>query len=254
MGVQQYDSAALKEYRHKAAQVAALRHELGNQIGQVEVSETQREFDKLTLSTQELYKFRAGLAPKDLFMATYNVTVINNHTVSLVIPKGCSRLQILEEAQRLVDGRDLICPAYLSRLQFQSSFTAESGRSEKICIDGHVEGLDAKNRWKQAQLATMRGLEMPAVEDLAVAFAVHWIATMQPLFGWYKDTSATVQDVTYLVRAWTGSLFFDRDGLDAVNVSDKYDVGSVAASARVYGGSRQSALVVPALVAKMEEF
>jgi hypothetical protein len=166
------------------------------------------------------------------FLSRYKVRVINDHTVSFVIPEGVSRIDILNEAQRLVqerDERDLIYPDQLEKWKQDEHFTNSVITSEEICIDGHVKGGGAKDRAAQEKFVADKGLVLANVEDLAVAFALHWVATGQPLFGWLNQSMGWC----YVVRGVGGSLNFRRDGLSADNESGYEAYGNIAVSARV---------------------
>ena len=66
------------------------------------------------------------------------------------------------------------------------------------------------------------------LEDLAVAFAINWIATGGPLFGWYDKSIPW----SYVVRAAGGELDFRSDGLvvNGIHAFDSDD--NVAVSSR----------------------
>lgn len=184
MTTRHYDSEALRQYRQKAAELAELRNGLEKRVGELPLSETQNEMNSLMLRTKELDEFRARLGPSQVFLATYGVEVINDHTVSFVLPKGCSRIEILDQAQKLVSDRTLIKPIDLVNFRKNQHFTCKSTVSERICIDGFVESSYAKSREEQVELLDSRGLELAKFEDVAVAFALHWMAAKVPLFGW----------------------------------------------------------------------
>ncbi len=170
------------------------------------------------------------LTPRDLFVAKYNIQVHGPHEVSFVLPKGVSRYEMLREAQGLGlrNNRDLVYPDRLETWQKDPVFQKSSDAPERIRIDGHVQGGDGKKRATQEALVKSRGLTLPSLEDLAAAFVAHYVATGEPLFGWFDNNS-----YTYVVRAAGGALDFNRHGL---NVCDIYDDGGysyVAVAARV---------------------
>jgi hypothetical protein len=200
----QYVSEALQQYRKKGAEIAELRNELNRKIGSLEPSEAQKEFDRFVVRTEEFEQLRAQLEPKDLFMAKYGVIVINDHTVSFVLPKGCSRIEMLQEASELANAAGLLDRWVLASWSVQERFTEVATESERICIDGHVEGMDSKTRKEQTSFLSGKGLVMPSLEDLAVAFALHWVATGEPLFGWMNDSWTS----SYEIRAESGALAF----------------------------------------------
>jgi hypothetical protein len=230
MAIEQYDSKALENYRKKAAELAELREDVGQKIGALEPTKAQREFDKLVLRTRELDELRARLEPKDLFMITYGVRVINVSTVSFVIPKGCSRLEILQEARSL-DGNDgLISTKELTRWAEDGRFrfTERAMSSERICIQGHVAGAWSQPRRMQVDFLSRHGLAIASREDLAVAFAVHWVATQSPL-GWLLSEKTC----SYRIRDASGALRYNHGSLAAIVLHDEIDDYDVKVAARI---------------------
>jgi hypothetical protein len=131
---------------------------------------------------------------------------------------------MLREAQGLIaerDDRDLVCPTRLKRWKDAKTFQATTTTPERIQIDGHVDGGDAKNRADQEALLNNKGLPQANIEDSAAAFVAFYVATGKDLF---EDK---------VVRAAGGALFFLSNGLNvhAVDVDDSN--GDVAVASRV---------------------
>jgi hypothetical protein len=101
-----HDQKKLEEYRERAAALHDLSKGVEERMGRAAESgkmEGAREaLGELKLKTKEFEDFRGTLTPAEIFVARYNVEVVNDHTVSVVIPKGISRIEILQEAQKLV--------------------------------------------------------------------------------------------------------------------------------------------------------
>jgi len=227
-----HDPQKLHEYREKAAALHDLSKGVEERMGKAAESgviEAAREaLGELTLKTKEFEEFRKSLTPVEIFLANYNVEVVNDHTVSFVVPRGVAPIEILREAQGLVVDRDLIRPPQLERLDKDPKFTTEAANSERICIDGHVPNSTDKTRTQQEALVGKENL--PSLEHLAVAFAVNWIATREPLFGWYNKN-----EWSYVVRAAGGALYFDSDGLSVNVIDDVNSYAHVAVSSRAPG-------------------
>lgn len=202
------------DLRAAAARIGALRQELGVLLGDasqqgdlVAVEQLHRTF----MQEAAIYDgLKAAVGPTGIFLAKYGVEVTSAHTVSFVIPKGHSRLEILHEAQALVEERELIAPEALKTWAVDDSFTSSAKDSELLHIDGHVDNLLHFTRPQQEEMLAGRGLGMPTLQDLAVAFATFYVATGQPLFLWYHEE----QGWSYAVRARAGVLIFDESGLD----------------------------------------
>lgn len=231
MATEQYDSKALESYRKKAAELAELREDVGQKIGALEPTKAQREFDKLVLRTRELDELRARLEPKDLFMITYGVTVTNFSTVSFVIPKGCSRLEILQEARSLEGNDGLISTKELMRWAEDGRFrfTKRAMSSERIRIQGHVPAAWSQPRRMQVDFLSRHGLAIASREDLAVAFAVHWVATQSPLGGWFGPEKTC----SYRMRDASGALRYRHGSLEAIVLHDEIDDYDVTVAARI---------------------
>jgi hypothetical protein len=184
---------------------------------------------ELNLRTKEFEDFRGTLTAAEIFLARYNVEVVNEHTVSFVIPKGVSRIEILQEAQALVTDRDLIWPDQLAEWITDPKFTTEATTSELVCIDGHVPKSTNKTRSQQEALVGKEN--PPTLEDLAVAFAVNWIVTGESLFGWYDKSISW----SYVVRAAGGALDFFSFGLYVSDITVDDSRAYVAVSSRAPG-------------------
>ena len=52
---------------------------------------------------------------------------------------------------------------------------------------GKAVSKDSLEKTRKQQEAVVGRGNLPTLEDLAVAFAVNWIATGEPLFGWYDN-------------------------------------------------------------------
>ena len=223
------DPKKLHEYRERAASLYDLSKGVEERIEQAAesgaIASAREALQELTLRTKEFEDFRKSLTPVEFFLAKYNVEVINDHTVSFVVPRGVAPIEILREAQGLVTDRDLIWTTQLERWKKDPKFTTEGTKSERICIDGHVPNSINKDRTEQEEMVGKENL--PSLDHLAVAFAVNWIATREPLFGWYNKNESS-----HVVRAAGGALDFYSYGLD---VNDIFDVSSddfVAVSSR----------------------
>lgn len=173
------------------------------------------------LQTGAYKELREQLRADGVMLAKYCVEVVNDHTIIFVLPQGCSRIGLLKEAQGVVrarDLRDLVYIGDLTKWEVDARFTSELQLSERICIDGRVRGGDTKQRPKHEAFVASKGFALPNVEDLAVAFALYWVATGGPLFG-YSDDSHPSDRSTSDVRAagWESLFFLGRNGLHVRN-------------------------------------
>ena len=127
------------------------------------------------------------------------------------------------------DNRNLVWPTQLKRWKDDKTFKASCIKPERIQIDGHVEGADGKTRAKQESFLKSKGLPQANLEDLAAAFVAHWVATGEPLFGFYDQAD----EWSFVVRAAGGALDFDSHGLGVYDVDDGSSFSSMAVASRV---------------------
>jgi hypothetical protein len=189
----------------------------------------KKELEQLLKETPDEFCRRIAIPS---LLSRYEVRVINDHTVSFVLPQGCSRIEILSWAQELEQeryGGDLIHPSSLRRWQKDSRFTTAVKSTERICIDGHVAGGDQKDKATQEKLLSEKGLVLPRMEDLAVAFALYRIATCMLLWGGERFLSGEF----HVARAATGALEFTEYGLIESAIRDHRDDYRVAVSGLV---------------------
>ena len=231
MSHESYDRKQLQDLRTAAKELHELSLGVERAIDSAaetgELQKAKDAFAELEARTKEYDKLREKLGPAGIFLAKYNVEVHGPHEVSFVLPKGVSRIEMLQEAQSLVGDRKLIYPKQLTKWQQDRKFKAEASTTQRIHINGHVRGGDAQSREEQEAFLTAQGLQMPSLEDLAAAFVAHYIATKEPLFGFYNNN-----DDTYWVRAAGGALGFSSFGLFSFDIHDdgRYDDVAVAAA------------------------
>ena len=228
-----HDPQKLHEYRERAAALYDLSKGVEARIEQAAesgaIASAREALGELTLKTREFEDFRKTLTPVEIFLAKYGVVVIDEHTVSFVVPRGVAPIEILREAQGLVTDGNLIWPTELESWAKDPKFTTEATNSERICIDGHVPNSTSKDRTEQEALVGKENL--PSLEHLALAFAVNWIATGEPLFGRLNKSN----EWSYVVRAAGGALHFFSDGLNVDDIDDAFSNDDVAVSSRAPG-------------------
>ena len=141
------------------------------------------------------------LSLEERFVSKYSVEKINDHQVRFIIPKGTSRIDLLNEAQgiaRELYGRDAVDPSHLKNWQKEDDFRTKTTSTTKLGIDGRVKGLDAKSRKEQESVLKE---QMAPLADLAVAHTAFFILTGKNLFQGQA------------VRACGGALLFNSVGL-----------------------------------------
>lgn len=231
MGPVRYKSEELRNLRAPAAELAASLREFGEGFEAAaaagDSAAARRILEQATLKIKQYEELRAQLGPDGVFLAKYGVEVINDHTVLFTLPAGCSRIEVLNEAQELTKGRDLIRLSQLAKWSKDERWTSRLAASERICIDGHVQ--HAQTREQQIAFLNQRGLRLPSQEDLSVAFALHWVATESSLFRLFDESAGR----SYHVRAAAGMLYFNRFGLNVDDTLGDSAHIKAASSARI---------------------
>ena len=230
-----YDPSKAREYRKLSKELGDYQQEVSDRFKECQETgdlATAKEILKeATLKTQPFIELQRELGATGVFLAKYGVEVINDHTILFVIPKGATRISILEEAHALIqerEGRDLIDKDFIPMWQTDERFTKQQESSKRLCIDGHVEGGDAKTREQQESFLG-DAFTMPQFEDLAVAFSLHWVATGEPLFGWFNKQ----EEWSFVIRGVGGALYFHRNVLRASTVHGVSVSNNVGVSALV---------------------
>lgn len=182
------DLAAATRYREKAAELGGLRDEISRVVEQSNATgDTQRAQEllgELTLRTKELHDLAAGLGPEGIFLAKYGVEVVNDHTVALVIPRLCSHMEIVDEAVRILSRLRIVEETERNAwAQLTRYYDLPSEQSRMLCIDLRVEELAGMTRRAQVDTLKERGLEMPSLKDLAIAYTAFFVATGEHLLG-----------------------------------------------------------------------
>ena len=229
MTIVTHNSEPLKAYRAAAAELHEFSFAVEKRLEQAGESgnlvEAKEALSQLTLQTKAFEELRARLTPLDLFIAKYGVMAHDEHTVSLVIPKGVSRIDILKEAQSIsialheanperYRADQALSPYRLEKWVSESSFTEVSKNSLPLKIDGNVNGSTNMTRAEQEA----KGWNNVALQDLAVAHSAFYLLTGKDLF----EGNA--------VRAAGGALHFAGFGLDVNNYSDDSRYDNVSAS------------------------
>jgi hypothetical protein len=229
-----YDKDKVTRYRDAATELHELRVKKGQQIeSAIESGDkvlARSALEGLKASGAEFHKLRATLTTRDLFVAKYNIQVHGPHEVSFVLPKGVSRVEMLREGQELVSEQKLVYPPRLEEWQTDNAFTASCSTPERIRINARVQGGDAQDRATQETLVVESlKLTLPTLEDLAAAFVANYVATGEPLFGWFNEANQW----SFVVRAAGGALYFDSGGLCASAIYDDNGYSDVAVAALV---------------------
>ena len=174
--------------------------------------------ETLVLPIKSLKEQFLQLSPRDQFVSKYSVEEINDHQVRFVLPKGVSRIDLLNEAQgiaRELYGQDAVYPSQLEDWQKEDDFRTKTTSTNKLWIDGRVKELDAKTRKEQESDLKE---QMAPLADLAVAHTAFFILTRKDLFQ------------RQWVRACGGALPFRGLGLGVPHYDDDYGYIGVSAS------------------------
>jgi hypothetical protein len=227
-----------EQYRSEAAKLSELRGQtdrvVTDAIREGRLHTAHEALEVLHHHTGLFNDLRQRYTPREIFMFAYGVEVINDYTVSFVLPKGTSRISMLREAQIIFKAdtdEDLVYQDQLFSWSRSKRYTETIQRSQRLCIEGFAPGSDGLNLKQQTSLLAERNLVMPESHDLALAFAAFYVATDKPLFRWFEDDGPKSAWTTYFIRAQGPSLYFDNEGLSETPVKPYERRQLVAAAA-----------------------
>lgn len=151
-----------------------------------------------------------ALTQRAEFLKAYQVEVLSNTEVLVVLPEGKSRYDFMCEAQRAslaVDQfRKVAQPEQLEEWSRDALFTKPVLVPTRIGVNCMVEGSGGMTRAEQDAFFLEKGLTMAKVADLAVAHAAIFLATE------FRDAFRTNLR-SHTVRARDGQLFATVAGL-----------------------------------------
>lgn len=182
----------LKQYRQAAADLDALRRDVGERIDRAkqgdDLAAGYEALSELETRMEDFKNLRSSLTPLDLFLATYNVEVHGPYEVSFVIPRGTSRFDLLREAYDFMpEEQKLVALIHLRARATEPSFTKASDATERVHIKVHDD-----RRFQEAkelnEYLKERNEEMATLEDVVTAFDMHYVATHDALFPVSEET------------------------------------------------------------------
>lgn len=141
---------------------------------------------QLGAALKEFRELRGRMSKQELFVAEFSIRVVSQHEVSLVLPRGVSRLEFLERAQEL--SREVYGQNAVADFQLASSYPQERAFCEPmtrpllIAVDGCVRETLGKDFPAKVRVLQSLGLEEAPAEDVIVAHVAFFIATGNDLF------------------------------------------------------------------------
>lgn len=180
-----HERVTLKTYqaavdRLETARDAALRgREAVERTGDTAAGE--RNLEHLRAAVEEFKGLRSRMSKQDIFIAEFSIDVISPHQVSLVIPRGVSRLEFLQRAQEL--SQELYGQNAIADFQLEGSYPQERVFCEymstpcSIYVDGCVQGTVGKEFPAKIRILHSLGLEEAPPEDIVVAHAAFFVST-----------------------------------------------------------------------------
>lgn len=172
---------------------------------------------------------RTKLSHQELFIADFNVQVPEQGTVSLTIPRGISRIELVDRAiasRQTVNG-PIVYPPVLRKWREEPQFKASLETEETIVIKGHVSGTQGKGTRHQEEIIVGKGYSMVNREDLAVAHLAYFVATGENFFGWYTPRES------FCVRTYYSLLDFGAHGLSDIVLGGQNLIQSTVMAGRI---------------------
>lgn len=216
--------AAAQAKAHRVNTEAAEAFESAKSRGDLDAA--RNTVEQLEGISEELKRMRAQFTPQELLIGKYSIEAHDANTVSLIIPKGLSRLELIQDVERMQAAGEFPEQGIIDHESFVEweikMDLAEVVREDlRIKITGAVQGGDSLSRRKQVAFLTKKGFVIAPVEDAVVAHAAMFGAIGTDLFAG-----------VWAVRVDRGTLQFAQDGIRAVINKDKTvaDYISVAAA------------------------
>ena len=153
---------------------------------------------------------QAAAARRAEFVSRYEIEVLSPTTVRLVLPKDCSRLEFIREAQDIAAALDLFRkvaqPVQLEMWARDVAFTKPVETKTPIAVNCMVEGTGELTRGEQKEFLAKHGLKMATLQDLATAHVAIMMAS-----EWHDAFRSDLRSHT--IRADGGQLFSSLTGL-----------------------------------------
>lgn len=167
----------------------------------------QEALNQLKLALKEFKETRNGLGldSRELFITRFNIEVITKGRVSLVLPAGVTRSDMLKEAQAIALEHYDKAIIHAIQMHFwcgNERFTESSNAPSRIEIQGIVRGSENKNVTDQRRFLAKQGFTLPETRDLIIAHAAHIVATGESMIS------------DFVIRASDGSVRYYPFGLE----------------------------------------
>jgi hypothetical protein len=199
--IQNFDRFA--DYRTAAAELADLRVSIEQQLNRCHTTGEIPSLGDLEAKTAEFRKLREEIGPAGIVLATYGVNVIDDHTISYIIPRGQCFLEILRAADAAFHFPNLT--KYNVNFTLWPEFTSVQAESKRITIDARVAETCGLSRDQQQELLWERGLTVAPLEEVLPAMALFYMATGESLSGWNESVRSV-----YTSRVAYGSSRYSR--------------------------------------------
>ncbi len=213
----------------KQALIGQIKEKVKELLNIPEVEEERRirqalKILKTNIIQQALYVLEDGarkiraIEPQSRFVTKYSIKVLGDSQVSFKLPRGTSRVDLMNEAQALAPElfkKKAVSPSCLEIWNNDLAFTEKVMLDLEKSIDGSIKSSNLMTRTEQEA----RGWNNIDMRDLATAHVAYLIATGQDLFA------------NNVVRARDGALGFNDGGLSVSNYRDDLRGFYIAASA-----------------------
>lgn len=138
----------------------------------------------LEMRTEELDKLRQSLSRLDTFVIKYGVETVGDSGVSLVLPAGMPRIDIMAEVDALIQDHTgkRYFPRDENRWIWDRWIDRRRSTPEVIAIEALAPGTANKTRENQEKVLKAQGKLMALAEDLAIAHAAFFVLTGEDLF------------------------------------------------------------------------
>ena len=219
----------LDEYQRAVEKLSAARelaqstHEDAQSRG--DAAATAQNLADLSTALADFKKVREGLSPVDLLRVESNAEIVGDHHIAFVLPRGVSKLELLERAQEVyqeTSSDHLIQPDTLVIWAKNPAFQETYDTPQRIEVIGCVPDSPGLSKEPQEALLAQQGCRFANPAEASLGFALYLIFTKESFFdGRAARTSGETigQANIGLMKVYDSDRGFDYYGAAGVKIN-----------------------------------
>lgn len=173
--------------------------------------EAEQWHDRLKETVEKLNTLRTSVNPRELLEHRYNLELMGESTVGLNIPKGSSRIALIEDVQRSAKsryGQDAVSAETLEMWRNDPRFTSIEKKERELLIDIAPPQFNLMRPNILARAISRAGIELATFEDAVVCHVAAFGATGRDLAEGKRG-----------IYTAQGSFAFSSEGLELAGVA-----------------------------------